>query len=219
MSDSKAPRPAAKVARTRLEINEDAKRTLELVYFVHLEQAHWADQVLAKYEIGRPHHRVMYWADKLPGISVRELMRLLRITNQALARSIFELVSLGLIEQRYSQRDRRIRQHFLSKKGAALLAKLIHHQLDGVAEGMASLEPKTIEELWIGLEALIRPGDLKWVLPRPTAVKTDELGKGVISNAKKSGTSKVVARKAGNGSGRLDREITSAIKKAGTTRR
>ena len=34
MSDSKAPRPAAKVARTRLEINEDAKRTLELVYLV-----------------------------------------------------------------------------------------------------------------------------------------------------------------------------------------
>jgi DNA-binding MarR family transcriptional regulator len=77
------------------ELHEMARRTIELVYFAHIDQADWADHVLAKHGIGRPHHRVLYFSHRFPGISVRELMVILRITNQALARTTTQLVTLG----------------------------------------------------------------------------------------------------------------------------
>lgn len=152
------------------DLNHAAQRTIELIYFAHIDQAYWADHVLAKHGIGRPHHRVLYFASKFPGISVRELMTILRITNQALARTTTQLVSLGFLEQRYSQSDRRVRQHFLSKKGEALLAKLKRHQVEQVAKAMASLRPSEVDGLWFGLETLIRPDDRKWLLPRPSGI-------------------------------------------------
>ncbi len=150
------------------QLHHDAQRTIELVYFAHIDQADWADHVLAKHGIGRPHHRVLYFSNKLPGISVRELMDVLRITNQALARTTSQLVTLGFLEQRYSEADRRIRGHFLSRKGTALLTKLIQHQVEQVAKSMASLDAQAIDGLWFGLEALMRDEDKKWLLQRPT---------------------------------------------------
>lgn len=147
-----------------------AQRTIELVYFAHVDQAEWADHELAKHDIGRPHHRVMYFASKFPGISVRELMAILRITNQALARTTTQLVSLGFLDQRYGVSDRRVRQHFLSRKGEALLFKLTRHQVEQVAKSMAALHPSEIDGLWFGLETIIRPEDRRWLLPRPSDI-------------------------------------------------
>ncbi len=150
-----------------------AQRTIELVFFAHIDQADWADHVLAKHGIGRPHHRVLYFCNRFPGISVRELMAILRISNQALARTTTQLVALSFLEQRYSQSDRRVRQHFLSRKGEALLAKLLRHQVEQVAGAMASMTPREIDGLWFGLETIMRTEDRKWLLPRPASMPPD----------------------------------------------
>lgn len=144
-----------------------AQRTIELIYFAHIDQADWADHVLAKYSIGRPHHRVLYFSNKKPGISVRELMALLRITNQALARTINQLVGLGFLEQRYSFLDRRVRQHFVTNKGVALLARLTRHQVERVAAHLERLDDGELADMWHGLEALARPEDRAWIIERP----------------------------------------------------
>jgi len=165
---TKSQAPAEKASGTEsAQLHHAAQRTIELVYFAHIDQADWADHVLAKHGIGRPHHRVLYFSNKLPGISVRQLMNVLRITNQALARTTSQLVTLGFLEQRYNETDRRIRGHFLSRKGTALLTKLTGHQVEQVAVSMASLDAKAIDGLWFGLEALMRDEDKKWLLERP----------------------------------------------------
>lgn len=146
-------------------LHDAAQRTIELVYFAHIDQADWADHVLAKHGIGRPHHRVLYWTHKFPGISVRELMAILRVTNQALARTTTQLVTLGFLEQRYGHDDRRVRQHFLSKEGEALLAKLKRHQLERVGKFMSAMTREEIEALWFGLEAIMCPEDKRWLAP------------------------------------------------------
>ncbi|MCF8208068.1 MAG: MarR family winged helix-turn-helix transcriptional regulator [Rhodoferax sp.] len=160
----------------RKRIEQSAMRTVELIYFAHIDQADCADHILAKHGIGRPHHRVMYFSNKKPGISVRELMALLRITNQALARTTNQLSALGYLEQRYNLTDRRIRQNFLTNKGAALLAKLTRNQVVRVAMALDALGPNGIDGLWRGLEALVRPQDLPWVLehPKTTAANSDQ---------------------------------------------
>ncbi len=209
-------RPRAESQRDISELLHDvAQRTLELVYFAHIDQAAWADQVLAKHDIGRPHHRVLYFANKFPGISVRELMAILRITNQALARTTTQLVNLGFLEQRYGESDRRVRQHFLSRQGEALLSKLARHQVDQVARSMASLRPSEIDSLWYGLETIIRPEDRPWLLPRPVGIpQANSVGE--ESAGKGTGPDSAVPLKA-NGRGHPDRRNAPAI--PGTTRR
>lgn len=164
-----------------------AQRTIELVYFAHIDQADWADHVLAKYGIGRPHHRVLYFANKKPGISVRELMTVLRITNQALARTTTQLVDIGFLEQRYSAADRRVRQHFVTSKGSALLAKLTRHQVARVAAELQTLGDDGIASLWRGMEALIRPQDRPWLIDHPLSSSRTEAKRTDRANAERPG--------------------------------
>ncbi|MDP3702406.1 MAG: MarR family transcriptional regulator [Hylemonella sp.] len=212
----RAPPRTADAADISEALHHAAQRTIELVYFAHVDQADWADHVLAKHDIGRPHHRVMYFANKFPGISVRELMAVLRITNQALARTTTQLVSLGFLEQRYGESDRRVRQHFLSRKGEALLSKLTRHQVEQVAKSMASMRHSEIDGLWFGLEAIIRPADRRWLLPRP-----DDMPRANELNDESAGgvTRGDAAGPAESGSGRPDRIFEPANQKAGTKRR
>jgi DNA-binding MarR family transcriptional regulator len=216
MIKNNAQRPGAG-AEIAQDLRDAAQRTIELVYFAHIDQADWADHVLATYGIGRPHHRVLYFANKFPGISVRELMAILRITNQALARTTSQLVTLGFLEQRYSQSDRRVRQHFLSRKGEALLLKLTRHQVEQVAKSLASLGPEEIDGLWFGLEAIIRPEDRRWLLPRPLGIPSANGANDESAGANVTAGGAVGLT--GSGGGRPDRGFAPAIQKAGTTRR
>ena len=197
------------------ELHEMARRTIELVYFAHIDQADWADHVLAKHGIGRPHHRVLYFSNRFPGISVRELMVILRITNQALARTTTQLVTLGFLEQRYSPSDRRVRQHFLSKEGESLLAKLTRHQVEQLAKSMNPLSRNEIDALWFCLEKIIRPEDLRWLLPRPQPIAhADEIkAEPDRAEATVSGSRSI----AGNGSGHPGRIYPLAKQDAGIT--
>jgi hypothetical protein len=45
-----------------------AMRTVELIFFVHLRMADCADPVLAEIGLGRPHHRLLYFVARNPGI-------------------------------------------------------------------------------------------------------------------------------------------------------
>lgn len=142
-------------------------RTLELVFFGHLQMADAADQVLVQHELGRPHHRVLYFSQRRPGITVGELMSLMRISNQALSRTTNQLMALHLIEQRYSPEDRRVRQHFLTDKGADLLETLTRRQLALIRKTHLALAPQDIEGLWNSLSQMSRKEDLAWVTPHP----------------------------------------------------
>ena len=144
-----------------------AMRTLELVFFVHLQMADIADQTLAGHGLGRPHHRVMHFAGRTPGITVGTLMSLLRISNQALSRTTNQLVSMGLLEQRYSIEDRRVRLNYLTPEGQALLKQLTRRQVALIGQAQAGLSQAEIEAMWNGLSVMVRPEDMAWVSAHP----------------------------------------------------
>lgn len=146
-------------------------RTLELVFFAHMEMADASDQLLAQHGLGRPHHRVLYFAELSPGITVGELMALLRISNQALSRTMQQIAAQGLIEQRYCPEDRRVRRHYVTDAGKALLASSKARQFEVIRKAHLACAQDDIEAFWRTLTLLSRPEDLAWISSHPAAAK------------------------------------------------
>lgn len=156
-SVTRSVRGAAAIDKTSL------RRTLELVFFVHIEMADLANQVLEKYGLGRPHHRALYFVVRRPGITVGELMSILRITNQALSRTINQLVKMDLIEQRSSKQDRRHRCHFPTAKGISLDQRLTERQFDHIDRSLADVSTRELEIFWDVLRDMVREQDKPWI--------------------------------------------------------
>lgn len=144
-------------------------RTLELVFFAHMEMADASDRILADYGLGRPHHRVLYFAQLSPGITVGELTTMLRITNQALSRTMQQIVAKGLIEQRYCPEDRRVRRHYVTAQGVALLAESTARQFAVIRKAHMATSQADVEAFWRTLTLLSRAEDLVWISRHPLA--------------------------------------------------
>jgi DNA-binding MarR family transcriptional regulator len=72
---------------------------------------------------------------------VAELLEILKITKQSLARVLKQLVDEGFIIQRAGNEDRRERRLFLSAKGCRLTDKLTQIQAKRIEEALANLGP------------------------------------------------------------------------------
>jgi len=112
---------------------------IELLFFAYRDFTGDPDDVLAEYEFGRAHHRVLHFVERNPGIMVTDLLGILRITKQSLGRVLKQLVDAGIIEQREGLNDRRQRLLYATDRGHAL------------AEDLALLQQKRLERALIGL--------------------------------------------------------------------
>lgn len=108
--------------------DEDLREGIELLFFAYRDFTAQPDAILAEYGFGRAHHRVIYFVGRHPGITVKELLAILKITKQSLARVLRQLVVKGFIEQRHGVEDRRHRLLHLTQKGAELERRLTEDQ-------------------------------------------------------------------------------------------
>jgi DNA-binding MarR family transcriptional regulator len=105
---------------------------IELLYFGYRDFTSDPDVLLLDFGFGRAHHRVVHFVGRNPGISVAELLDILRITKQSLARVLKELVERGIIEQRSGDADRRRRLLHLTEDGVSLHDRLMQPQIERV---------------------------------------------------------------------------------------
>ena len=112
---------------------------VELFYFAYRDFTGEADVVLAEFGFGRAHHRVLHFVHRHPGLRVADLLDILKITKQSLARVLKQLVDEGFIVQQAGEADRRERLLSLTAKGSALADKLIALQIDRIQEALATL--------------------------------------------------------------------------------
>ena len=56
--------------------------------------------MLAEFGLGRAHHRVLHFVNRHPGLRVADLLDILKITKQSLARVLKQLVDQGWIVQK-----------------------------------------------------------------------------------------------------------------------
>lgn len=109
---------------------------VELLFFAYRDFTREADAVLAEYGMGRAHHRVLHFVNRSPGLKVAELLDILKITKQSLARVLKELVDQGWVVQHEGTNDRRQRLLHTSDKGKALAHRLDRLQALRVEEAL-----------------------------------------------------------------------------------
>ena len=100
----------------------------DLLFFAYRDFTNAADVALAELGLGRAHHRALHFIGRNPGITVSDLLGILRITKQSLARVLSALIEQGYVAQAPGRADRRQRLLTLTAAGAALERRLFDRQ-------------------------------------------------------------------------------------------
>jgi len=120
----------------------------ELLFFAYRDFTRDPDAILADFDFGRAHHRVLHFVNRHSGLRVADLLDVLNITKQSLSRVLKQLIDKGYVVQRAGSSDRRERQLFPTDKGRALAERLAAPQSVRLAAALQAAGP--------GAEALVR---------------------------------------------------------------
>jgi len=123
----------------------ELRQGIELLYYAYRDFTAEPDAMLARYGFGRAHHRVIYFVGRHPQMSVSDLLGILRITKQSLARVLSQLVRQGFIVQRTGSSDRRLRLLELTPKGVDLERQLSENQRQRIAKAYREAGAQAVE--------------------------------------------------------------------------
>jgi DNA-binding MarR family transcriptional regulator len=131
------PRPVARAAEPKPQAagagllflrEEEIRLAQDLMFFAYRDFTNAADVILDELGLGRAHHRALHFIGRNPGINVSDLLGLLRITKQSLARVLSVLMERGYVAQAPGTDDRRQRLLTLTEAGKALERRLFERQ-------------------------------------------------------------------------------------------
>lgn len=131
----------------------------ELLFFAYREFTAGPDAILEEYGFGRAHHRVLHFVHRNPGLRVADLLEVLKITKQSLARVLKQLIDKGFIMQKAGNDDRRERRLFVTAKGARLADKLTALQTKRIEAALSKAGPAAREHARRFLFAMIGESD------------------------------------------------------------
>src|SRR5262249_35419159 len=130
---------------------------IELLFFAYRDFVGDADEILLKFGFGRAHHRVLHFVNRNPGMKVAELLDILKITKQSLARVLKQLIDEGFIQQKEGAKDRRQRLLFVTPKGEELAVRLAAVQSARIGRALAELGPQDQDKARRFLIAMLDP--------------------------------------------------------------
>jgi DNA-binding MarR family transcriptional regulator len=107
---------------------ENIRAAQDMLFFAYRDFTRAADVILEELGLGRAHHRVLHFIGRNPGMSVGEMLAILRITKQSLARVLNALIEQGYVAQAQGRDDRRQRLLTLTPTGQALERRLYERQ-------------------------------------------------------------------------------------------
>lgn len=149
---------------------------IELLFFAYRDFVGDADRLLESYKFGRAHHRVLHFVNRHPGLTIAELLDILKITKQSLNRVLKELLDQNFVEARAGVADRRQRHLYATGKGRKLALDLAQLQSLRFTRVLEILPHGARQEAIRFLLAMIDPADqdkvasLVWPnTPRPSS--------------------------------------------------
>jgi DNA-binding MarR family transcriptional regulator len=165
--------PGTPLAERQAEPADPPQRwdIIELLFFAYRDFVGDADHVLEAFGFGRAHHRVIHFVHRYPGLTVADLLDVLRITKQSLGRVLKQLLDEGYIVQKAGDSDRRQRLLFATAKGETLVARLAGLQTDRINRALAQIGPGDSEMVVRFLRGMIDHDDPDKVLD--TILRTD----------------------------------------------
>ena len=140
------------------------RRGVELLYFGYGQLTRAIDETLATQGLGRAHHRALYFIARQPDLSVGELLALLHITKQSLARVLLELGARDLVESRPGTLDRRQRRLRLTPHGVAMEAALFEGLRSQMARAYQGADAAAVSGFWRVLEGLVPADEIDRVI-------------------------------------------------------
>jgi len=159
--EGKAPAPDARLITI-----------IELLFFAYRDFTRDADAILAKFGLGRAHHRVLHFVDRNPGLRVADLLEILKITKQSLAPVLKQLIDAGWIVQQTGIADRRERRLRATARGSVLARRLDQLQAARVSGALAACGRGNEDALRRFLFTMISAeerGPVETLLPEPVA--------------------------------------------------
>lgn len=142
---------------------EELRRGIELMFYAYREFTSEPDRILAEIGFGRAHHRAVYFIGRYPGITVSELLGILRITKQSLSRVLSQLLEQGYVSQARGKRDQRQRLLTLTEKGRALEERLTDTQRRRFAAAYKAAGAEAVAGFRAVLAGIMDPADLERV--------------------------------------------------------
>jgi DNA-binding MarR family transcriptional regulator len=128
---------------------------IELLFFAYRDFTGDADALLLEYGFGRAHHRVLHFVNRKPGLNVAELLDILKITKQSLARVLKELIDTGYVFQVHGTKDRRQRELHLSQKGRQLTQSLTRLQIGRISRALEEVGQESRQVIEEFLKAMV----------------------------------------------------------------
>jgi DNA-binding MarR family transcriptional regulator len=105
---------------------------IELMFFAYRDFVSDPDTLLEQLGFGRAHHRVVHFVGRDPGMTVAQLLDILRITKQSLGRVLKDLIDKGYVFQKEGETDRRQRLLHLTEAGEELRQRLMAPQMSRI---------------------------------------------------------------------------------------
>ena len=134
---------------------EELRYSIELMFFAYRDFTTEADTMLASCDLGRAHHRVIYFVGRNPGINVSDLLAILNITKQSLSRVLSHLITDDYIHQEQGTTDKRQRLLSLTDKGKTLEHDVTMIQRRRFAQAFKSVSTNDVTGFISVMEAML----------------------------------------------------------------
>jgi DNA-binding MarR family transcriptional regulator len=144
---------------------------IELLFFAYRDFVRDADRLLENYGFGRAHHRVLHFVSRRPGLTIAELLDILKITKQSLNRVLKELLGKGYVEVSMGVNDRRQRLLYPTAKGNDLALEI------------ARLQSRRFSRVLGQLPAGARAAAIDFLLAMVDAAERDKVAAFIVAGA------------------------------------
>ncbi len=134
-------------------------QNMTLFFFAYRGFTADSDRMLKEIGFGRAHHRVLFFVCRKPGMNVAELLKILAITKQSLARVLRQMISKGYISQKTGPSDRRQRLLFPTALGSELMLNLSRLQSERLSNAIQQSGVKDPRQISSFLDAMIDPDE------------------------------------------------------------
>jgi MarR family transcriptional regulator for hemolysin len=112
---------------------------------------HEADRRAGAHGMTRAQWVILFWLERQPGLSQKELSEILEVEPITVARLIDRLEARGMVERRPDPRDRRIWRLHLLPAAAPVLTELHDERADMHRMATTHLDPETERKMIEGL--------------------------------------------------------------------
>ncbi len=149
---------------------EQMRQAQDLLFFAYRDFTAAADRLLDELGLGRAHHRAIHFIGRTPGMTVGDLLAILRITKQSLARVLTALVDRNYVAQSRGLTDGRQRHLTLTDDGRALERLLFERQREILATAYRDAGAPAVDGFRRVMRGIMDP-ETRAMFDRPPAGK------------------------------------------------